>query len=511
MNVDFTKCDILIIGGGLAGLMAALESSNICNNVVILSKSKVGQSGSSSVSEGGFSAVVKNNRCGDTTDLHMKDTLKAGHYLNDSTLVKLMVESGNDIIEELDSYCSCFLKDGDNYRLFQAPGHSKSRYITIKNKFNSYFKGLTVTKSILDELKIRKNITILDRIFVVDLYDYNENKVCYALDINEQILRIFCARAIIIATGGCCGIYSKTTNTVDVDGSGLYLAKKIDLELDNLEFIQFNPLKMASNKFILPSFLFSFGAQLINEKGKKFLEKYNTDVSLATRDIVGYAVYKELQSGSKVYIDLSNVQMDGFEQLLDFDHKLKKVLNSYNKIEVVPAAHFMLGGIKINERCETSKEGFFAAGEVTVGVHGANRLAGNALLEAAVFGKIAGYNAAKYIYGRKLDNIKIEINTLKEFIHFSEYNQNNNKILDELNNFFRTQVDLAIGIVRSRDILLKTRKIVENLQVKLEEFKPAEFKDFIKYFEMKIKLSVALQIIDASLKREKTLGAFIVE
>jgi len=177
------------------------QSSNICNNVVILSKSKVGQSGSSSVSEGGFSAVVKNNRCGDTTDLHMKDTLKAGHYLNDSTLVKLMVESGNDIIEELDSYCSCFLKDGDNYRLFQAPGHSKSRYITIKNKFNSYFKGLTVTKSILDELKIRKNITILNKVFAVDLYDYNESKVCYALDINKQILRIFCARAVIIATG----------------------------------------------------------------------------------------------------------------------------------------------------------------------------------------------------------------------------------------------------------------------------------------------------------------------
>ncbi|MDY6822144.1 MAG: FAD-binding protein, partial [Deferribacterota bacterium] len=431
--------------------------------------------------------------------------------LNDRNLVKLMVESGNDILKELDSYCSCFLKDGDNYRLFQAPGHSKSRYITIKNKYNSYFKGLTITKSILNELRSRKNITILDRIFAIDLYDYNENKVCYTLDINEQIVRIFCAKAIIIATGGCCGIYNETTNTVDVDGSGLYLAKKIGLKLDNLEFIQFNSLKMANYKFILPSFLFSFGAQLINEKNEKFLEKYNTDASLATRDIVSYAVYRELKSGRKVYIDLSNIQMDRLEQLLDYDHKLKKVLNSYKKIEVVPAAHFMLGGIKINERCETTKEGFFAAGEVTTGVHGANRLSGNALLDAAVFGKIAGYNAAKYIDGRELDHIKIEIDTLKEFIHFSEFNENNNKILDELNKFFRTKVDLVIGIVRSRDILLKTRKIVENLQVKLEEFKPVEFKDFIKYFEMKIRLFVVLQIIEFSLRRESTLGSFIVE
>ncbi|MDY6822158.1 MAG: hypothetical protein SVN78_11130, partial [Deferribacterota bacterium] len=101
--------------------------------------------------------------------------------------------------------------------------------------------------------------------------------------------------------------------------------------------------------------------------------------------------------------------------------------------------------------------------------------------------------------------------TLKEFIHFSEFNENNNKILDELNNFFRTKVDLVIGVVRSRDILLKTRETVENLQIKLEDFRPVEFRDFIKYFEMKIRLFVVLQIIDASLKREKTLGAFVIE
>ncbi len=512
MEIEIVKSHLLIIGGGLAGLSAAIEASKFDIDITLLSRSKVGYSGNTSISKGGFAAVIQGNEEGDMPYIHMIDTMKAGYKINDEGLVKTMVERGERTIKTLDNFGVPFYKSDDKYVLLEAPGHSKKRYISILDKHNSRFRlnGLTITKNLMNIINQKSNIHICDNMFVVSLYCEGNRKYCISLDIVKKNIKLIYSNAIIIATGGCCSLYNNSTNTLDADGSGVYLAKHAGITFNNMEFIQFHPLALVDYpRYILPTTIFSLGATLINEEGKEFISKYTNRNYNAERDVMSMSIYKEMRNSSgNIYVDFSKANIPILSSLIpNFN-----VLKIHKKIKVKPSAHFMMGGIKINKHAETNKEGVYAAGEVTSGVHGANRLAGNALLEAATFGEIAGLNAGEYAKGKTIDTFVIDMDNIKNFILFSENNRvKNNKILDEVNIELKKTVDTSISIIRNHRVLLNAKEKVKAMLEMLKEYKPVEFDDLVRYFKIKIKLEVAMEIIENSLKRKKTLGSFIIE
>lgn len=511
MDIEVIKSHVLIIGGGLAGLSAAIEASKFDINIMLLARSKVGYSGNTSISKGGFAAVIEGNEEGDMPFIHMVDTMKAGYNVNDDKLVKTMVERGEKTIKTLNKYGVPFNKKDNKFVTLAAPGHSKKRYISIMNEFSKSKRlvGLTITKNLMNIIKQKNNINICDNVFVISLYCEGNRKYCIALDNKNKNIKLIYANAIVIATGGCCSIYSNSTNTLDVDGSGVYLAKHAGIAINNMEFIQFHPLSLVDYpKFIIPTTVFSMGAILVNEKGEEFLNNYTDKNYIIGRDIMSMAIYKEMKKSNNVYIDFSRANVKALNEVIPGFDMFKDV----NKVAIKPAAHFMMGGIVINENAETNKEGVYAAGEVTNGIHGANRLAGNALLEAAAFGGIAGFNAGKYSKGKTINSFIIDIDKIKDFIIFSESNKvRNESILTEINEGLEETVDDCIGIIRNYNKLLKGKNKINSFLEILNEYKPVEFEDFNKYFKTQIKLEIAMEIINHSLNRKETLGSFIIE
>ena len=512
MDIEIVRSHLLIIGGGLAGLSAAIEASKFDIDIMLLAKSKVGYSGNTSICKGGFAAVIQGNEEGDMPYIHLVDTLKAGYYFNDENLVKSMAERGEKTIKTLDRYGVPFYKKDNKYVLLGAPGHSKKRYISVMDNFSKFQRlgGLTITKNLMNIIKQKNNIKICDNVFVVSLYCEDNRKYCVALDNRNKNIKLIYSNAIIIATGGCCSIYSNSTNTLDADGSGVYLAKGAGITVNNMEFIQFHPLSVVEQpKLILPTTIFSLGAILVNEKGEEFINSYTDKNYMVERDIMSMAIYKEMmKTNNHIYIDFSRADKSKLHELIHGFNMFKDV----NRVAIRPAAHFMMGGIIINENAETNKEGIFAAGEVTSGVHGANRLSGNALLEAATFGEIAGLNAGKHSKGKTIDSFKIDIDKIKDFIVFSESNKDRNvNILIEVNKGFKEIVDNSIGIVRNYKELFKAKNKINTLIQMLNEYRQVEFEDFNRYFKTKIKLEVAMEIIGNSLKRKETSGSFIIE
>jgi fumarate reductase (CoM/CoB) subunit A len=512
LEIEIVKSHLLIIGGGLAGLSAAIEASKFDIDIILLSRSKVGYSGNTSICKGGFAAVIQGNEEGDMPYIHMVDTMKAGYYLNDEKLVKSMVERGEKTITTLDKYGVPFLKRENKYISLAAPGHSKKRYITIIDRLSKTHRlgGITITKNLMNKIKQKNNIKIYDNVFVVSLYCEGGRKYCIALDNKNKNIKLIYSNAIIIATGGCCGIYNNSTNTLDADGSGVYLAKHAGITINNMEFIQFHPLSAVDYpKTIIPTTIFSLGAILVNEKGEEFLNNYTDKNYMVERDIMSMAIFNEIKkTNNNIYLDFSRANIPELNALIPGFSMFEGI----NKVAIKPAAHFMMGGIKINEYTETNKEGIFAAGEVTSGIHGANRLAGNALLEAATFGEIAGFNAGKYSRSKTINSFIIDIEQLKDFIIFSEYSvSRNNNILAEVNKGFKFIMDKYIGLVRSRRELLNVNNKIASLIEVLKEYRPTEFGDFNRYFKVKIKLEVAMEVIKASLGRKESLGSFIIK
>jgi len=338
LEIEIVKSHLLIIGGGLAGLSAAIEASKFDIDIILLSRSKVGYSGNTSICKGGFAAVIQGNEEGDMPYIHMVDTLKAGYQINDESLVKTMVERGERTIKNLDNFGVPFYKRDNKYILLGAPGHSKKRYISIFDKYNSRFRlnGLTITKNIINLINQKSNIHICDNVFVVSLYSEGSRKYCISLDIVKKNIKLIYSNAIIIATGGCCGIYNNSTNTLDADGSGVYLAKHAGVNFNNMEFIQFHPLALVDYpRYILPTTIFSLGATLINEEGKEFISKYTNKNYNAERDVMSMSIYKEMRNSSgNIYVDFSKANIPLLSSLIQNFN----VLKIHKKIKVKHSA-----------------------------------------------------------------------------------------------------------------------------------------------------------------------------
>lgn len=371
--------DFIVIGSGLAGLSFALRAAPH-GRVAILTKGTVTDS-NTSWAQGGIAAAVGES---DSWKLHEEDTLVAGAGLNDPEAVRFLVQQAPAAIEWLTSLGARF-----DLALGREGGHSRNRIVHHADR-----TGWEVERAVASAVRANPQLTVYEKAFVTDLI-FEDGQVCGAMaHVNEMGTRAFIGRAVVLATGGCGKIYAHTTNPLVATADGIGLGHRVGAEIKDMEFMQFHPtvLEHAQLKgFLLTEALRGAGATLRNHRGERFMYEYDERLELAPRDVVARAIESEMKRLDTwcVYLDATHLKPEDlqhefptiWERLRGIGLKLER-----DWIPVVPAQHYACGGLVTNLHGQTSVPGLYAAGEVArTGVHGANRLASNSLLEALVF------------------------------------------------------------------------------------------------------------------------------
>ncbi len=391
--------DFLVLGSGIAGLSYALKVADY-GKVLIITKSKLEET-NTSLAQGGIAAVIDKL---DSYNKHIVDTIDAGAGMCNPEVVKMVVSKAPKLIHDLINWGANFDKDekGD-YDLAKEGGHSEHRILHHKDN-----TGFEIQRALTERVKSHKNITILENYFAVDFITQHHlnikvnrksgNVECYgvyALNRKTKKVETILSKVSFVATGGLGNIYETTTNNEHATGDGIAMVYRAKGIIENMEFIQFHPTSLF-NRGERPSFLITealrgFGAVLKTQDGKEFMQKYDNRESLAPRDIVARAIDNEMKiSGTySVCLDAQNINDEKLKS--NFPNIYKKCLSigidiTKQCIPVVPAAHYSCGGIKVNINGQTSIKYLYASGEnASTGLHGANRLASNSLVEAIVF------------------------------------------------------------------------------------------------------------------------------
>jgi L-aspartate oxidase len=391
------KTDFLVIGSGIAGLSYALKAAEL-GTVAIVTKKEKAES-NTNYAQGGIAAVISSS---DAFEHHINDTMKAGGYLCHRDVVELVVNEGPERINELIDVGVQFTKKGIGLDLGKEGGHSHHRIVHAAD-----LTGKEIERALLARIAAHPNIRIYENHISIDLITehhlFGTEKLsidtihcwgAYVLDVVNNSVLTFLATTTLLATGGAGQVYLHTTNPLIATGDGIAMAYRAGAAIANMEFIQFHPTTLfnsGSPSFLISEAVRGFGAVLRNSHGEDFMKKYDPQASLAPRDIVARAIDTELKrSGEEcVYLDLKHLNANAvkdhfpniYERCLKFGIDITKDL-----IPVVPAAHYSCGGVTTDVNGATSISGLFAVGEVSMtGLHGANRLASNSLLEAVVF------------------------------------------------------------------------------------------------------------------------------
>lgn len=394
-NVDF-----LVVGSGIAGLSFALKAAQY-GKVLIVTKASEDES-NTKYAQGGVAVVVDKEE--DSFDKHIEDTLIAGDGLCDKAIVELVVKEGPARIDEIIKYGTSFDKNKQGvFDLAKEGGHSESRVLHYKD-----ITGLEIERSLLQHIHNNPNIEILTHYFAVELItqhhigvfvDKNSDDIecygIYALNTATNKVEKFLSKVTLMASGGAGHIYSNTTNPIIATGDGIAMAYRAKAKVRNMEFIQFHPTALY-NPGEYPSFLISeavrgFGGILKTRNEQEFMHLYDERGSLAPRDIVARAIDAEMKKSGDDFVYLDIRHRSKADILSHFPNIYAKCLSigidmTRDLIPVTPAAHYMCGGIMVDQNGKSSIHRLYACGEcASTGLHGANRLASNSLLEAPVF------------------------------------------------------------------------------------------------------------------------------
>ena len=410
------KSDFLVIGSGLAGLMYALKVSKY-GKVIVITKSKITDTNTNKA-QGGIASVYNKP---DSYKKHVKDTLTAGDGLCDEKVVRKVITEGPGMIKELIDLGAEFDKNSDgSYNLGREGGHSENRIFHHKDN-----TGAEIQRAVTESVLKNKNIEVYEDFFAVDLitqhhigYTIIRNKSdieCYgAYVLNPETQRVerFLSKVTFIATGGLGNIYDITTNPQIATGDGIAMAYRAKALITDMEFVQFHPTALFNKKerpsFLITEALRGFGAKLKNCNGEEFMIKYDERKELAPRDIVARAIDTEMKISGEEHVCLDATHLDHEELKSHFPNIYKKGLTieidiTKDMIPVAPAAHYLVGGIKVDINGRTSIKRLYAAGECSsTGLHGANRLASNSLLEALVYADKAAKSSSKSIKNLKI-------------------------------------------------------------------------------------------------------------
>lgn len=409
------ETDYLIVGAGIAGLRAAIE---LCESgrVLVVTKEALGES-NTNYAQGGIAVAMSGD---EDVALHLEDTIRAGDGLVDREAARVLVEEGPQRVEELLRWGTGFDRQNGKLMLTREGAHSRNRILHA----NGDATGAEIGRSLLSHARRQKNITLLEWTTTVDLIaQAGEVAGAVLLDSSGELVAVS-ARAVLLASGGAGQVYSDTTNPSVATGDGIAMAWRAGAEISDMEFYQFHPTALSLPgvpRFLLSEALRGEGAYLRNSRGERFMERYHPLLELAPRDVVARAITREGAGASgeqrPVYLDMRHVtgldlhkRFPGISGFLAH-HGLEL---SRDLIPVRPAAHYLMGGVKTDVGGRTSLHRLYAAGEVAcTGVHGANRLASNSLLEGLVFGARAA-SAMRETAGTPSKDVRAEQRTLAE-------------------------------------------------------------------------------------------------
>ncbi|MCF8108987.1 MAG: FAD-binding protein [Desulfohalobiaceae bacterium] len=398
-----SETDVLIIGTGGAGLYAAIRAAEAGMRVTIWEKGLVGRSGGT-VSGAGISAVGPWSDPEDSPEVYFQDTVKGGSFLSDQPLARILAEEARDRIMEMECWGLCFDREADgSYVLDRAGGHSFPRVMAISDRV-----GLQMTKVLRTRLLCFEAEHYPDVVTTRLLTRNGQIIGAMGLDLRAGEIHLIKAPSVVLATGGIGQLYPVTSNPVQVTGDGLSLALEAGAALVNMEQVQFYPCGLVHPPS-LRGFILGIQeyAKLYNVKNERFMGRYEPDsFEHTTRDRLARGIFAEISAGrgtehGGVYLDATDLPETTFRSFMHeieicaergFDYRKQRV-------EIAPAAHFFMGGVGIDAQAGTSLVGLFAAGEVSGGVQGGNRLSGNSLSEIVVFGSRAGVSAAKHAEG----------------------------------------------------------------------------------------------------------------
>ncbi len=513
------ETDVLVIGSGIAGLSFAIKMAEKFpeKEILVLTKSDEDES-NTKYAQGGIAVVI--DRITDSFEKHIEDTLRAGDGLCNKEIVEMVVKEAPDRLQELISWGANFDKTEDNrLHLGREGGHSSKRIVHHKD-----MTGFEMERTLINQVKKHNNIRIYNHFFVLELITQHHLKNekglpghttvfgVYALDCRNGSVVTIQSQYTLLASGGCGQVYATTTNPTIATGDGLAMAYRAGASIKNMEFIQFHPTALynpgESPAFLISEAVRGAGAYLLNGKGERFMFNYDKRGELASRDIVAQAIDQEMKKHGveHVYLDCRHIPSDQFKR--EFPNILKKCKSlgidpAKDLIPVIPAAHYMCGGVVVDKNARTSIERLYASGECAyTGLHGANRLASNSLLEALVFSHQAYLDVSQRFKKEKPYKLKIPAWNSEGTTHPKEH---------VLISFSRKELQLLmnnyVGIVRSNVRLKRAASRVKLLKRETEEL----YKKTIlspQLCELRNLINVAELIIKSSIKRKTNKGCF---
>ena len=495
--------DVLVIGSGLAGLLSALEAERAGLRVIVVGKFAIGMGTNTSLANGAF--TVSNSQF--SKEDHLQATLASGKGLNQARRVKTLVEKGPDAVRKLKDYGVPVLE-------------KRMGYVVDRPEGSSRLPGCLLIKPLIERLK-DSSVRLLPGLIIFDLV-VEEGEVLGAFGfLKDGKPCLIQSRAVILSAGGAGAIYRRNDNQRSIVGDGYTLALRAGLPLLDLEFVQFYPLALGEPR--LSCFLlyppYPKEVRLIDEKGEDLLERFNMgrDLNQAVvmqRDRFSIALYHASQNGD-VFFDLTQVQREEWERYpLNFLKKSKFPFQE-RAFLVSPAAHFFMGGVEIDENGRTSLPGLFAAGEVAWGIHGANRLGGNALTECAVFGVIGGQSAAEYVLQKRREpgpsNLFSEGFMKKWDRKVQSYLRKGRGTFDPPRDLLKELKDLAWRYAspeRAEESLKEGLDRLAILERKIEKICPATSKDLFKRRDLESAALLLKAILKGSLLRTESRGSF---
>ena len=547
------SCDVLIIGGGSAGLRAAIEAHDAGAHVLIISKSRKGDP-HTVLARGGINASLGTMDPEDNWMIHAADTLREGAFLADYERVEVLCKNAPGAVNELVNWGARFHREKDGrltQRFFGA--HTYRRTVFYKD-----WTGEEIIRVLMEQVQQRK-IEIIDNIYVTKLLksvnvngegpagekegevegeEEEEVKGAIGIDIEKKEIVIFDCKSLILAAGGYTRVYSVSSSRIFENyGEGVALAYEAGADLVDMEMVQFHPTGMVWPEKALGTLateaIRGEGGKLLNSKGERFMKNYYPErMELGPRDIVARANYNEIVAGrgtehGGVWLDITHLPKEKIlDRLPTMYEQFKNIAGidiSEEKMEVGPTAHYSMGGVVVDIKCRTKIRGLFAVGEVISQIHGANRLGGNSLLDTVVFGKIVGGEAARL--AKELAEIKktagpssqlqLNVNNQKEFeddhgifivkepIKFRNEIQ---ELMKQNAGIIREEIKLQNGLKR----ILELKNEFYSKDNILKEFKlddDGNGENVVLTWEIKSSLVVCEAIIRSALMRQESRGA----
>ncbi|WP_028777768.1 L-aspartate oxidase [Shimazuella kribbensis] len=479
------ETDFLVIGSGIAGLTTALSLAQH-GHVIIITKSNQ-EACNSYHAQGGIAAAIGEE---DSPELHLEDTLRTGVGHADGDSVEMLVRMGPEIISLLADWGTPFDRDGSKFALAKEGSHSKARILHVTGDAT----GKGIIDSLLLEIRKHPSISFVSHTMVVDLIIQDgECAGVYTVDKETDITQYYARHGVVLATGGCGQIYQHTTNDLVSTGDGFAMAYRAGAELTDMEFVQFHPTALHIDQnpmFLISEAVRGEGAVLVTEDHTPFMHKYSEWGDLAPRDVVSRAIFQETMEGHHVYLDATKLTVD-------FANRFPTIFTAcmevgidprVDLIPVTPAAHFMMGGVKTDLSGQTTIPRLFACGEVArTGVHGANRLGSNSLLEGAVFARKVALTIASLSKRtvKPLQEIEVSVRLCNNKQKEEQWKQQIQQVMWKYAGISRTKLGMEKG---------------------LQELKSISDQIPSSYLESQNMLQVAQIVLQAALWREESRG-----